>query len=78
MGLNQRPEWHSAKYGMKLELPYHEKNKEFLEEMKRIVPREEREWDGLKKQWWVSDAYLDEVDNLIFYHFEVNAIGRDD
>ena len=70
-----RVEWQSAENGMYLECPY---NADFLEEMKRVVPREERRWDGKRKQWWISDLYLDEVDNLLFHYFEKSGNGRDD
>lgn len=65
--------WSEAKYGMHLSCPYHP---EFLERMKEIVPEDERKWDKGNKAWWISDAYLDEVDALIFEVFEVQATGR--
>jgi len=70
----QQPEWQSAKEGMYLDCPY---NQDFLDEMKEVVPREERRWDNQRKQWWISDAYLDEVDNLLFSHFEKTGYGRE-
>lgn len=78
MASNHRPEWKLSKYGMFLDLPYHEKNKEFLADMKRDVPAEERKWNNDKKMWWISDAYLDEVDQLLFHYFEAEGFGRDD
>lgn len=63
----ERPEWQEAKYGMYLYAPY---NEEFAEEMKRAVPFEERKWDPLKKAWWISDPFLDDVDSLLQEHFE--------
>lgn len=78
MALNQRPEWRMAKNGMWLHLPWHENNRDFLDDMKDQVPRSDRKWDNDKKEWWISDAYLDEVDNLIFNHFEETAFGRDE
>ncbi len=78
MASNHRPEWQTAKWGMFLELPYHESNKDFLVDMKSAVPEDERRWDKDKKQWWISDAYLDEVDQLLFHYFEVEGFGRDD
>lgn len=66
--------WHEGKHGMFLESPY---KKRFVEDLKIHVPREERKWSKDKLQWWVSDLYLDEVDNLIFHHFERSATGRD-
>lgn len=77
MGSNQRPEWEKAKWGMLLNLPFHEKNREFLVDMKKIVPEDERRWDREKKNWWISDAYLDEVDQLLFHYFETQGHGRD-
>ncbi len=68
-----RVEWQPGKHGMFLESPY---NKDFVDDMKRAVPQDSRKWDGVRKQWWVSDLYLDEVDNLIFHYFEKSATGR--
>lgn len=65
--------WKEGKYGMYLDCPY---NPDFLERMKEVVPEDERKWDGLRKSWWVSDAYLDEVDALVFEFFEVQPSGR--
>lgn len=70
----RQPEWQSAEYGMFLDCPY---NEDFIDEMKQVVPREERRWDKHKRMWWISDLYLDEVDNLLFSHFEVTGYGRD-
>ena len=70
-----RPEWQSGKYGMYLESPY---NPDFIEELKQTVPSDERKWNSVRKQWWISDAYLDEVDALLFQHFEESGYGRDD
>lgn len=67
--------WHEAEYGMHLECPFKDG---FVDEMKLIVPHGERRWDGGRKMWWISDLYLDEVDNLIFHHFERTATGRED
>ena len=72
--MDQQPEWQSAEYGMYLECPY---NRDFLDEMKRAVPSDERKWDNKRKQWWISDAYLDEVDNLLFTYFEKTGYGRE-
>ena len=69
-----RIERQAGTHGMFLESPY---NKGFVEAMKRVVPQDERKWDGARKQWWISDLYLDEVDNIIFHHFEKSATGRD-
>jgi len=60
-------EWHPAKYGMLLECPF---NENFLHDLKMEVPQDEREWDPDKKMWWISDAYLDEVDAILFRYFE--------
>ena len=46
--------------------------------MKEAVPPEERKWDRDKNMWWISDAYLDEVDQLLFHYFETEGFGRDD
>ena len=70
-----RPEWQSGEYGMHLESPY---NPDFIEALKRDVPADERKWDSVRKQWWISDAYLDEVDALLFDYFEESGYGRDD
>lgn len=71
------PEWQNAKWGMYLELPFNEKNKDFLEDMKSVVPSEERNWNNARKQWWVSDAYLDEVDSLLLEYFDNEGYGRE-
>jgi len=71
---NRRPEWQMAKHGMYLDCPY---NAEFIEEMKLVVPGNERLWNKDKKMWWISDIYLDEVDNLLFSHFEMVGSGRE-
>lgn len=68
------PEWQSGKYGMYLESPY---NPQFIEALKATVPPDERKWDSKRKQWWISDAYLDEVDGLLFEYFEKSGYGRD-
>ncbi len=70
-----RPEWQSGKYGMYLSSPY---NADFITDMKNTVPAAERKWDDLRKQWWISDAWLDEVDDLLFRHFEAEGYGRED
>jgi len=66
--------WHEAKNGMYLECPY---DKEFMEAFKIAIPKKERHWNRAKRQWWVSDIYLDEVENLLFDHFERHGTGRD-
>lgn len=68
------PEWQNAEHGMYLDCPY---NEDFISEMKDVVPREERKWDKDKRMWWISDLYIDEVDNLLFSHFETAGYGRD-
>jgi hypothetical protein len=73
-GKMNRPEWQGAKYGMYLECPY---DADFIEELKSTVPPDERKWDSVRKQWWISDAWLDEVDALLREHFEVSGYGRD-
>lgn len=67
--------WAEGKYGMYLMCPY---NPDCLEKMKKVVPEDERKWDNLKKAWWVSDAWLDEVDSIVFEFFEVTPTGRID
>ena len=56
--------WEPSKYGKLLHHPYHE---EFLEKLKGEVPDEEHEWRGNAR--WISDAYLREVEILIFKYF---------
>lgn len=68
-----RVTWVEGKYGMFLMCPY---NPDFLDAMKHVVPEDERKWDNMKKAWWISDAWLDEVDGLVFEHFEVDPTGR--
>lgn len=69
-----QPEWQSAEYGMYLESPY---NTDFIEALKAAMPQDERRWDSVRKQWWISDAYLDEVDGLLFEYFGKYGRGRD-
>jgi len=79
----ERPEWQSPsksvkgkeKYGMYLSSPY---NAGFIAEMKEVVPADDRKWIDLRKQWWISDAWLDEVDDLLFKYFEAEGYGRED
>lgn len=59
---------------MHLESPY---RKEFVDELRDTVPRGERRWNDRLMMWWVSDLYIDEVDNLLFTHFERRGSGRD-
>ncbi len=73
--MSHRPEWRRGEFGMYLDSPY---NPEFIEEMKATVPHEDRKWDPEKKEWWISDAWLDEVDALLFQHFESSGYGRDE
>jgi len=60
------PEWISDKYGMLLYAPY---NEDFMDEMKKLVPITDREWKHAKQAWWVSEAWIDEVDALLREHF---------
>ncbi len=60
---------------MYLSCPY---NADFIAEMKAVVPGESRKWDEGRRQWWISDAWLDEVDDLLFGHFEADGYGRED
>lgn len=60
---------------MYLECPY---NEDFIEDLKKGIPTDERKWNSVRKQWWISDAYLDEVDVLLFRHFEKSGYGRND
>ena len=66
--------WHPGKCGMYLESPH---GTEFLVELKADVPSGERRWNGDTRRWWISDCYLDEVDALLFKHFEQRGAGRD-
>jgi hypothetical protein len=61
------PEWQNGKHGMYLYAPF---NRDFTDAMKEMVPRDEREWDKVKKAWWISDAWIDDVDILLRDHFE--------
>ena len=70
-----RPTWHPAKYGKLLDCPYKE---DFVKDMKKAVPGDERRWDPDREMWWISDGYLDEVEILLFHYFEDAGIGRDD
>ncbi len=65
------PQWFPSEYGMYLDCEYKEG---LVNELKNDVPYQERRWDG--KRWWISDAYLDEVDALLFKYFERTGIGR--
>lgn len=74
MSKDNPPEWQNGKYGMYLESPY---NPDFIDALKSTVPQDERKWDSVRKQWWISDAYLDEVDGLLFEHFGQDGHGRE-
>jgi len=65
--MKNEPEWISADYGMELYAPY---NPDFTEEMKTLVPEDDREWRHEKKAWWISEAWIDEVDSLLRDHYE--------
>lgn len=67
MSRKQSPEWISAKYGMELYAPY---NEDFTKEMKVAVPESDRKWLHEKKAWWISEAWVDEVDALLREHYE--------
>ena len=71
---DRRIEWHEAENGMRLECPG---EPAFVADMKAIVPQEERKWIAKRMQWWISDLYLDEVDQVLFQHFEKVGGGRD-
>jgi hypothetical protein len=49
-----------------LHAPYH---KEFIARLKREIPEEEQQWRGSGR--WISDAYLREVEIMVFDYFEV-------
>lgn len=59
---------------MHLEIPY---KKEFFDQIKSVVPNKERSWNRSRDQYWISDLYLDEVDNLIFDYFGKYGEGRE-
>lgn len=61
------PEWQNAKYGMYLHAPY---NRDFTNAMKDLVPPDERKWENDKKAWWISDAWVDDVDILLKDYYE--------
>lgn len=42
--------------------------------MKAVVPPDERRWDDDKKAWWISDAYTDDVDILLFQYFDKSGV----
>lgn len=72
--MTSRPEWQMAKNGMNLDSPY---NPDFIQEMKSIIPETERKWIRDKKMWWISDAYLDEVEALLLQYFGDTGYGRE-
>ena len=68
--MKNSPEWVPGDYGMYLYLEY---NEDFVLEMKRKVPDTERRWDKVKEAWWISDAFIDDVNNMIFFYFNIDA-----
>lgn len=61
-----RVTWSKGEYGKKFRAPF---NKSFQAALRREIPESERIFDFTRKEWWVSDAYLQEVKNLIFRYF---------
>ena len=55
------------KYGKVLRTPY---NKGFAFRLRRDIPDSERIWTHASREWWISDAYIQEVRNLIFEFFQ--------
>lgn len=60
--------WMKAKYGMILRTPY---SKGFHAALREEIPDSERTWDRASKEWWISDAYIQEAKNLAFQHFTI-------
>jgi hypothetical protein len=53
--------------GYVLKSPY---DKNFLEAFKELVPADSREWFPSTGQWWFSEEFLDEVEQLCSEFFE--------
>jgi len=65
----KRIEWRHAPYGKYLRCPW---NEDFQKALKEEIPEAERIWKGTDG-WWISDAYLKEVENLIFDHYTITV-----
>ena len=59
--------WEDAEWGKLLYSPF---DRDFQQAMKDLVPDDEREWKGPKGCWWISDAFVDDVDMLAMNHFD--------
>lgn len=58
-------EWTS--YGMYFHTP---PSSQFSSQLKATVPQLSRKWDPVKKAWWISDEWIDEVHKLCKEMFE--------
>lgn len=70
-----KPYWTMDEWGEFLHMP--DFNPEFNEGLKDLVPYSERRWDKQERAWWISDAWLDEVDVLLRSHYENYLMVRD-
>jgi len=73
--VNGRPKWWPYENGMFLELPFSEKNADFLKEMRSTVPAGSRKWEPTRKEWWVERGFVLQVDRLINRHFGHGGAG---
>lgn len=73
--MSRKPHWTSDEWGEYLHLPDY--NEEFNKRMKDIVPDTERRWDRKERAWWISHAWLDEVDVLLREFYEDYRIVRE-
>jgi len=69
-----KPHWTMDEWGEFLHLPDY--NEDFNREMKDMVPDTERRWDKRERAWWISDAWLDEVDSLLRRYYDEYVMVR--
>jgi len=71
-----KPYWtQDDEWGEHLHTPDY--NPDFNTAMKDLVPDTERRWDRRLRAWWISHAWLDEVDALLRLHYEEFLETRD-
>ena len=70
-----KPYWTVDEWGEFLHTPKY--NEDFNKALKNLVPETERRWDKRERAWWISHAWLDEVDALLREHYEEYSMVRD-
>lgn len=41
-----------------------------VDRIKEEVPSEERRWESSEKRWWISEDYIDEVEEIVSDFFD--------